>query len=123
MPDLLEREQNLVELGTMLDQASDGHGRLVLIGGEAGIGKSALVRTFCQTRARSARVLIGACDALSTPRPLGPLVDIARQTNGELRRLLATGARREDGFRCLARSDRTGSQADNSGFRGYPLGR
>ena len=101
MPDLLEREQNLVELGTMLDQASHGHGRLVLIGGEAGIGKSVLVRTFCQTRARSAHVLTGACDALSTPRPLGPLVDIARQTNGELRRLLATGARREDVFDAL----------------------
>jgi predicted ATPase len=42
----------------------------VLVGGEAGIGKSALVRAFGS--ATSGRVLSGACDAFHTPRPLGP---------------------------------------------------
>jgi AAA ATPase domain len=62
---------------------SGGAGRLVLLGGEAGIGKTTLVRTFCE-RASAPRVLWGACDALRTPRPLGPLLDVAGQAGGEL---------------------------------------
>ena len=50
---------------------------MVLVGGEAGIGKSALVRRFCEDAARSARVLVGGCDPMQTPRPLGPLLDMA----------------------------------------------
>ena len=42
-----------------------------------GVGKTALVRRFCDEHARSARILWGACDALFTPRPLGPLLDVA----------------------------------------------
>ena len=68
-------------------------GRLVLIAGEAGIGKTALVRSFCW-QAAPARVLSGACDALHTPRPLGPLVDIAEQTGGELAELVDGCCRR-----------------------------
>jgi DNA-binding CsgD family transcriptional regulator/tetratricopeptide (TPR) repeat protein len=101
MAQLLERERPLAELDACLGEASDGHGRLILIGGEAGIGKSVLVDTFCDTHRRSARILAGACDSLSTPRPLGPLVDIARQTGGELRQLLATGSARDPVFDAL----------------------
>ena len=61
----------------------------MLVAGEAGIGKTALVRTFCEGRPR---VLWGACDALYTPRPLGPLVDIAEEAGGELAALVAEGA-------------------------------
>lgn len=50
---------------------------MVLVGGEAGIGKSALVDRFCGGLGRDARVLVGTCDALSTPRPLGPLFDMS----------------------------------------------
>lgn len=50
---------------------------MVFVGGEAGIGKSTLVRRFCEDAARSARVLVGGCDAMQTPRPLGPLLDMA----------------------------------------------
>jgi len=101
MLELLERDHNLVELDAAQTNARNGHGGLVLIGGEAGIGKSALIQAFCQAQAGAARILSGACDALSTPRPLGPLVDIARKTNGDLRRLLASGAAREDVFNAL----------------------
>jgi len=62
-------------------------GRVVLVAGEAGIGKTSLVREFCRGDARP--VLWGACDAMRTPRPLGPLRDIAGQASAELTRLLA----------------------------------
>ena len=63
----------------------------MLVGGEAGIGKSALVQAF-GTSLVSARVLAGACEALETARPLGPLADIASETGGELERLVERGS-------------------------------
>ena len=52
----------------------------VLLAGEAGVGKTALVRAFCDGASAPARVLWGACDALFTQRPLGPFVDAAWTT-------------------------------------------
>ncbi len=101
--DLLEREWHLEALGGFLREAAAGQGRLVLIGGEAGVGKSTLVERFCRdvaTRGRG-RTLFGACDALSTPRPLGPLRDIAAETGGALDRLLTDDAPRHRVFRAL----------------------
>ena len=63
----------------------------MLVAGEAGIGKTTLIRAFCG-RARAVRVLAGGCDALHTPRVLGPFVDIADETGGELASVVATGA-------------------------------
>jgi predicted ATPase len=81
---LLERSGELSVLRDDLAAVrATGAGRLVLIGGDAGIGKTALVRAFC-SELGSVRVLSGACDSLHTARPLGPLVDIADQTGGEL---------------------------------------
>ena len=57
---------------------------MVLVRGEAGVGKTALLRGFCDARAAPVRVLWGACDPLFTPRPLGPLLDIAAAVGGEL---------------------------------------
>jgi ATP/maltotriose-dependent transcriptional regulator MalT len=76
---LLEREIHLQALEEALAQAATGNGRVVLIGGEAGIGKTSLVEVFTHGQPRATRVLWGACDALFTPRPLGPLYDIAQQ--------------------------------------------
>src|SRR5947209_3473693 len=87
---LLERSAQLAALASDLNSAAaTGCGRLVLIGGEAGIGKSALVDVFCASVAFP--VLTGACEALHTPRPLGPLVDIADQVGGELAELVEAG--------------------------------
>jgi predicted ATPase len=41
--ELLEREPHLEQLEEHLRQAAAGHGRVVLVGGEAGVGKTALV--------------------------------------------------------------------------------
>src|SRR5919198_4863908 len=73
---LLEREAGLAELEAALREAAEGRGRLVLIVGEAGVGKTALVRHAGATRGAS-RVLVGACEPLGTPEPLGPLFDVA----------------------------------------------
>ncbi|GAA3242346.1 ATP-binding protein [Actinocorallia longicatena] len=78
--ELLEREDELRALGAR------PHG-VVLVAGEAGIGKTSLVREFCAGSGRP--VLWGACDALRTPSPLGPLRDMARTAGGELARVLA----------------------------------
>lgn len=75
--DLLERSQALEELGRLAAEAASGRGRLVLVAGEAGIGKTALVRRFCEALPSRARVLWGSCDPSSLPRPLGPLIDVA----------------------------------------------
>jgi predicted ATPase len=82
--DLLERDHELSVLGETLDAVrSSSRGRLLLVGGEAGVGKTALLRRFCDNRPGGARVLWGACDALFTPRPLGPFLDIAESTGGD----------------------------------------
>ena len=78
MPLLLERREALGQLTLLLDQALAGSGRVAFVVGEAGIGKTSLLRTFTQSLAPSAvRPLWGACDPLHTPRPLGPLHDMA----------------------------------------------
>lgn len=100
MIELVERASQLSELAALLAEATAGHGHVAFIGGEAGIGKSALVETFCHAHAE-ARVLSGACDSLSTPRPLGPLLDMARQTRGPLQRLLSSSSARESIFTAL----------------------
>jgi predicted ATPase len=95
--DLLERSSLLEELSAMLAATAAG-GRVVLLAGEAGIGKSALVKRFTQRQSADARFLLGACDPLLTPRALGPLHDIARHTGGRLAELLASGGPREAVF-------------------------
>ena len=82
--DLLERDAALATLDEAFAAGRRGEGRLVPISGDAGIGESALVRAFCSHTAAGARVLLGACDGLRTPRPLGPLADIGRAVGGRL---------------------------------------
>jgi len=92
--ELLEREPYLETLNVALKQVASGQGRMVLISGEAGIGKTSLVERFAQTHRNTARIVWGACDDLFTPRPLGPLHDLAHQIGGEVLRLLESEANR-----------------------------
>ena len=87
---LLERQPALDALEEFAGQARGGAGRLVLLEGEAGVGKSALLDQFTGGQA-DVRVLSGACDGMFTPRPLGPLFDIAQQTTGRLHTLARPG--------------------------------
>ncbi|GIF49375.1 LuxR family transcriptional regulator [Asanoa ferruginea] len=95
--ELLERSALLAELDEAL-AATAVRGRVVLVTGEAGIGKSTLVRGFTERHAADARFLLGACDPLLTPRALGPLHDLGRQTGGRLAALLTAGGSREQLF-------------------------
>jgi DNA-binding CsgD family transcriptional regulator len=90
---LLEREAFLDALRQTLHAVEDGAGRLVLIAGEAGVGKTALLRRFGADAAGSTRVLEGACDALFTPQPFAPLADVAAQTGDPLAQLIRSDAR------------------------------
>ncbi len=99
---LLERESSLACLGEYAVQARRGEGRLVLVAGEAGVGKSALVEQL-RLDLPDARWWWGACDGLFTPRPLGPLFDLADQLGGDLADLCRAGAGREELFRALLR--------------------
>src|SRR5262245_35194961 len=71
-------------------------GRAALISGEAGVGKTSLVAAFADAVPGGA--LWGRCDALRTPRPLGPLFDIARAYGGPLGRTLVADVQRYDRF-------------------------
>jgi len=84
-PALVERERELAQLEAAFAEAVEGRGNVVLVTAEAGGGKSALIERFCSVRALRARVVRGACDALFTPRPLGPIHDFAEDLGPELR--------------------------------------
>ena len=99
---LLEREAQLASLGEYAGEARCGDGRMVLVAGEAGVGKSALVEQV-QRDLPDANWFWGACDGLFTPRPLGPLFDIAAKLGGELLELCRADAPREDLFGALLR--------------------
>jgi DNA-binding CsgD family transcriptional regulator len=86
---ILEREAALSTLDDALDAAVAGSGRLALVFGEAGIGKTSVVRAFQEVVRGRVRFVSGACEALFTPRPLGPVHDIADQVGGPLLDALA----------------------------------
>lgn len=72
---LVERDGLVTQLRSAARDALGGTGSLIAVSGEAGAGKTALVReAFAGTSARW-----GYCDPLTTPRPLGPFHDLARQ--------------------------------------------
>lgn len=77
MPELVERAAALESLDAALRAAAVGRGSVVVVAGEPGIGKTALVTRFADRHRDDSRVLIGLCDDLGTPRPLGPFRDLA----------------------------------------------
>jgi DNA-binding NarL/FixJ family response regulator len=90
--ELLEREPALELLAALLQAARGGEGHFVLVEGEAGVGKTALLRGFLES-AGEIRVLWGSCDPLFTPRPLGPFLDIAETLGGPLRATVSSDAK------------------------------
>jgi DNA-binding SARP family transcriptional activator/tetratricopeptide (TPR) repeat protein len=77
-PALLEREEELGELAAAVASAvADGRGVVILLSGEAGAGKSTLVRGFVDRLSADMTALVGGCDDLLAPRSLGPFRDMA----------------------------------------------
>jgi predicted ATPase len=91
--ELLERDEALsalVEFLLSVQQSSQG--RVVLVSGEAGVGKTSLLRRFCDASSPSARILWGACEPLLTPSPLAPFVEFAPSCARNFQELLKRGA-------------------------------
>jgi DNA-binding CsgD family transcriptional regulator/tetratricopeptide (TPR) repeat protein len=89
--ELLERDSLLTELQEFYRAAVGGVGAIVFVSGEAGIGKTALTLRFCERLPAETAVHRGFCDALGTPRALGPLYDISRTSLSSLGPLLTNG--------------------------------
>jgi DNA-binding CsgD family transcriptional regulator len=75
--DLIERTTALASMVHAVAQAAAGEGRCIVVSGEAGIGKTRLIGALREQVGQPLRWLQAGCDALHTPRPLGPLVDLA----------------------------------------------
>ena len=99
---LLERETQLGSLLQYADEARGGTGRVVLISGEAGVGKSVLVEELRRSLLDGAWSW-GACDSMFTPRPLGPVHDIARELGGDLLDVVRAASSRDEIFDALLR--------------------
>jgi DNA-binding CsgD family transcriptional regulator len=89
MAPLLEREDLLSDLSAARAEG----GRLVFVGGEAGVGKTALVRAFAD---RVGGVRHGSCENLAAPAPLGPFLDLGLEPGDS--RLVAAAVLGLDGF-------------------------
>ena len=83
-----EREQSI--LRAALAPALAGRGNLVLIGGEAGIGKTALAEALCVEAAdQGALVLVGRCYDLAETPPYGPWAEaLGRAPRGDVQSAL-----------------------------------
>ena len=77
--ELIERAGFLTSLQSKFESVLAGEGHCILLSGEAGIGKTSLVKTFCNDLRKDYKIYQGTCDALFTPRPLAPLYDILSQ--------------------------------------------
>lgn len=98
--ELLERDAFLALLDEYARDAASGDSRVVLLAGEAGVGKTALVEAL-QHRRPDDRWLWGTCDGSFTPQPLAPLLDIADQLGGTLAVACRSSEPRSTVFRLL----------------------
>ncbi len=78
MIELVEREQALKSLRDVLQEAAV-RGKVALVAGEAGVGKTSVLRAAAREHGTRGPVWWGICDALETPSPLAPLFDMARE--------------------------------------------
>ncbi|WP_242117469.1 LuxR family transcriptional regulator [Aestuariivivens sediminicola] len=91
---LYEREHDLNSLQQQFVAVTNGVGNTVLVTGEAGLGKSVLIKSFGEKVADQCRLLKGYCDPLFTPRPLGPLFDIADKIGYAFKELIKDSTQR-----------------------------
>ncbi|WP_405988688.1 AAA family ATPase [Streptomyces sp. NBC_00986] len=98
---ILEREPELARLASAAREAADGAGSVALVLGEAGIGKSSLVKAMPDRLPYGTRILLGQCDDLVTRRPLGPFRDLVGSVGTELARAVMEGGDRHRVYEAL----------------------
>jgi len=82
--ELIERTGFLATLSAKFESIKHGEGHCILLSGEAGLGKTSVIKAFCSEIRDDCKIFQGSCDALFTPRPLAPLYDIAWQLRSDL---------------------------------------
>ena len=98
--ELVERDAALLSFTRELAALRSGGGHAMLVSGEAGIGKTTLLKAMVERRG-DATLWWGACDSLETPHPLAPLHDIARGAELPFRALLQPGHARAELFEAV----------------------
>lgn len=98
---LIERDETLLALASLADSVSRGRGAVALVAGEAGIGKTSLIDALRTRLAASHQLLLGGCDALFTPRPLGPIHDMGKMLGEPAGELLSDGAHSSELFAAI----------------------
>ena len=122
---LAERDRVLAELAEHAGCALGGAGMLVMIRGEAGIGKSSVVRAFCHDF-RGGTVAISHCDPVSAPVPLGPILDLCDCLDQDVGARLKGAISRRGGVGSCSVRCRVGPRCDRAaglGHRERALGR
>ena len=107
--DLVERDAALRAFDQQLAATRPGAGHVMLVSGEAGIGKTTLLKAFARRRG-DATLWWGACDSLETPHPLAPLHDIARGADVPFGALLQPGQARAELFEAVLRTLQEGGR-------------
>ncbi len=89
---LVERQNAIAQFGQALDKLISGSGGIALVSGEAGIGKTSFLEEARRVFEKRATFYWSGCDPLFTPRPFGPVHDIACKLSMPLLSLLEVGA-------------------------------
>lgn len=100
-PELLERFEELEALRGRIAAAASGRGSVVVVSGEAGIGKSALLRGVAASAGPEVHLAWGWCDDLVTPRPLGPFRDMAPSLGHEFGTIIRSHRAPDDVLQAL----------------------
>ncbi|MBV9898995.1 MAG: AAA family ATPase [Chloroflexi bacterium] len=99
--DLVERDEQLSVLAEAISSVAAGRGKMVFVSGEAGIGKTSLVRCFTEELI-GVQVATGMCDPLPIATALGPLRDIALDLGPPFEQVLAANHSGPDLFGAIA---------------------
>ncbi|MBJ2135180.1 AAA family ATPase [Paraglaciecola chathamensis] len=89
---LVERESAIAQFSLCVDKLTNTSGHIALISGEAGIGKTTFLEQAKQLFGSYATFYWSGCDPLLTPRPFGPVHDIAAELSTPLLAMLEKGA-------------------------------
>lgn len=90
---LVERESQLRALASAIEESTHS-GRVALISGEAGFGKTSLITAATDGLDHRFRVMSAACEPVGIPAPFAPLFDLLDHLPDELRCDIRSGARR-----------------------------